>query len=85
MLIYNSKVGLDFFEEPILGLEYLDYNILYFLFINLSLKVSIVKVVFKESFNLVYSLSFKQGNYLKYLLYFRLELVSIKLDIKPKL
>ena len=85
MLIYNSKVGLDFFKEPILGLEYLDYNILYFLFINLSLKVSIVKVVFKESLDLVYSLSFKQGNCPKYLLRFRPESVSIKLDIESKL
>ena len=85
MLIYNSKVGLDFFEEPILGLEYLDYNILYFLFVNLPLRVNIVKVVFEESLDLVYSLSFKQGNYPKYLFYFGLESVSIKLDIESKL
>ena len=85
MLIHNSKVAFNLLEEPIPGLEYLDYSILYLLFVNLSLKVYIVKVVFKKSFNLIYSLSFKQGNYLKYLLCFRPKVVLIKLDIESKL
>ena len=59
LFVYNSKIGFDFFKESILYLEYLDSGILYFLFVNFSPKVNIVKVIFKEPLDLIYSFSFK--------------------------
>ena len=84
-LVCNTEIRLDFFYEPVLSAKDFNSSVLYFSAINFSLSISKVKVIFEETFNLIYSLALKQSYCLQDLLCFRPEPFPIEFDVQSKL
>jgi len=79
--VYNSKVGLNFYNKSFPNAKDFDNNILYFPFINNLILITPHKVIFKEPFDPVQGLPFEQRDYLKDLFDLKSKAISIKLNV----